>query len=446
MLVYQVLTLLLLPIIVVSLLVKGFRNRAYWQRWPERFARLPADVTQQAPYDYCLHAVSVGEVRAAVPLVKSLLSQQPNCRILVTTTTPTGSDMVTAMLGNTVWHCYLPYDVFFLMQRFAKKIQAKTLLVMETEIWPNLIRQCSLIGSHIVYLNVRLSARSYAKYAKLKAFFSNVLEPVTHFAAQSEIDKTHLLELGVDANNVSVTGSIKFDMELPESLESQALKLRTQLGANRKVWICGSTRVGEEALLLPAYQQLKQHFPELLLVLVPRHPERCDEVARMIKQQNLISVRRSRHVQGSHDQSNHLQSHHLRSKTQDELISDKVDVYLADTLGELTLLYAASDVAFVGGSLLPLGGQNILEPCALGLPVLYGPHMFNFLDISGLVQAAEAGQQVHDADELISELALLLAQPERGQLMGRNGRALIDRNRGALARTVALIGAIVDEN
>lgn len=424
MFVYQLLTLLLLPVVAVSLFVKGFRNRAYWQRWPERFSLLPTAVTQQAPFDYCLHAVSVGEVRAAVPLVKSLLSHQTNCRILITTTTPTGSAMVTAMLENEmlknrVMHCYLPYDPFFLMRRFARQIQAKTVLVMETEIWPNLIRQCRRAGSNIVYLNVRLSARSFAKYARLKGFFSQALRPVTHFAAQSEQDKQHLIALGVDSEKISITGSIKFDMELPENLHEQSLKLRAQLGEFRKVWTCGSTRAGEETLLLPVYQKLKKKYPELLLVLVPRHPERSDEVARIIQQQDLSCVRRS---------------HAL-----DENVSDKTDIYLADTLGELTLLYAASDIAFVGGSLLPLGGQNILEPCALGLPVLFGPHMFNFQDISRLVLEAKAGKQVADTDALAAEISLLLSQPDKGQKMGRNGLNLIAEHRGALARTVALL-------
>lgn len=423
MFVYQVLTLLLLPILVVSLCIKGLRNRAYWQRWSERFAFLPTQVTQHGPYDYCLHAVSVGEVRAAVPLLKALLSQQPGCRILVTTTTPTGSEMLTAMLGDKVKHCYLPYDMFFLMRRFAAKVQAKALLVMETEVWPNLIRQFSRAGSHIVYLNVRLSARSFARYAKFKTFFNNVLRPVTHFAAQSALDKKHLLGLGVAEEKISITGSIKFDLELPDDLELQALTLRKELGVKRKVWICGSTRAGEEALLLPAYQKIKQSCPELLMVLVPRHPERCDEVARLIKQQGLTSVRRSR--------------------TLGQQVSNDTNIYLADTLGELTLLYAASDVAFVGGSLLPLGGQNILEPCALGMPVLFGPHMFNFQDISRLVQEAGAGQQVDDADELASETSLLLSQPDKGEQMGRKGVDLIDAHRGALANTVVLLGRVV---
>lgn len=417
---YRILVYLLVPLVLLSLLFKGLRNRAYWWRWSERFGLVPLSVRQAAPYDLWLHAVSVGEVRAAAPLVKQLIDQL-NYRVLVTTTTPTGSDMVSMMLGDQVKHCYLPYDLGYPMRHFIRTIQPKLSLVMETEIWPNLIRSVKQIDATLLYTNVRLSERSYRRYAKLKSFITPLLAQVDHFAVQGAVDAKHLVLLGVDQSKISQTGSIKFDVTMPPSLKESAEVLRRQLGQDRLIWIAGSTREGEEALLLKTYKKLKKDFASLLLIIVPRHPERFDLIARKIQRMGLHGVRRTDNIA--------------------ELNSD-VDVYLGDTMGELALMYASSDVAFVGGSLVPLGGQNILEPCALGVPVLFGPYMFNFTDISQWTMQEGAGLMVQSTDDLVEQLGELLADPDQRDEMGRQGLAFIEKHRGALDKNLVLIKAL----
>ena len=421
--IYRILLNLAIPFGLVSLFFRGFKNKQYWSRWTERFGFVPEHVTQRGPYDLWLHAVSVGEARAAAPLVKRLLQAKPNANILVTTTTPTGSAMVTMMLKDTVAHCYFPYDLAWSMKRFVSKVRAKTVLIMETEIWPNMIEAVHKSGSKLIYTNVRLSERSYSNYAKFPMFVKRTLGMVDHFAVQGTLDRKHLELLGVSADKISETGSIKFDVNVAPSLLESAEVLRRQLGQDRLIWIAGSTREGEEGKILSVYKALKQAFPSLLLVLVPRHPERFDYMARKIQRRDLICVRRSDNVSE---------------------LAPKVDVYLGDTMGELSLMYASSDVAFVGGSLEPLGGQNILEPCALGVPVVFGPHMFNFPDISRWTIKEGAGKMVADEAELQKVLAELLSNPSLRDDMGNRGVTFIDEHRGALEKNYLLLDALTD--
>ena len=283
-----------------------------------------------------IHAVSVGEARAAAPLVQRLIQKQPNLKILVTTTTPTGSAMVRLMLADKVSHCYFPYDLNWAMKRFVGIVNAKTVLIMETEIWPNMIRAVSAQGAKLVYTNVRLSERSYTGYARFYDFVKQTLEQVDLFAVQGKLDRKHLELLGVDNDKIIETGSIKFDVQMAPSLRESAEVLRRQLGQDRLIWIAGSTREGEESKILAAYKELKRNFPSLLLVLVPRHPERFDYMARKIQRRDLVCVRRTDNVAE---------------------LNQEVDVYLGDTMGELSLMYACSDVAFVGGSLVPLADR-----------------------------------------------------------------------------------------
>jgi len=373
------------------------------------------------PYDLWVHAVSVGEARAAAPLVLRLIKEKPNFKVLVTTTTPTGSAMVDLMLRDKVAHCYFPYDLNWAMKRFVKLVQAKTVLVMETEIWPNMINAVKASGATLVYTNVRLSDRSYAGYAKFPAFVKSTLDQIDLFAVQGKADRKHLELLGVAKDKITETGSIKFDVNVVPSLRESAEVMRRQLGQDRLIWIAGSTRDGEESKILAAYKVLKKQFPSLLLILVPRHPERFDYMARKVQRRELICVRRTDNLP--------------------ELTAD-VDVYLGDTMGELSLMYACSDVAFVGGSLEPLGGQNILEPCALGVPVVFGPHMFNFPDISRWTIKEGAGKMVQDTDELVNVVAELLANPSLRDEMGSKGTAFIDAHRGALNKNYELIEAL----
>ena len=416
--VYRALLNLAIPFGLVSLALRGFKNPAYWSRWSERFGAANTTVLNKAPFDLWVHAVSVGEVRAAAPLILRLIKEKPGINILLTTTTPTGSAMVGQMLQDKVAHCYFPYDLNWAMKRFVAAVKARVVLVMETEIWPNMIAAVNASGATLVYTNVRLSERSYAGYAKFPKFVKQTLSQVDSFAVQGKADRKHLELLGVASDKIAETGSIKFDVNVAPSLRESAEVMRRQLGQDRLIWIAGSTRDGEESKLLAAYKELKQQFPSLLLILVPRHPERFDYMARKIQRRDLRCVRRTENLP--------------------ELSAD-VDVYLGDTMGELSLMYACSDVAFVGGSLEPLGGQNILEPCALGVPVVFGPHMFNFPDISRWTIKEGAGKMVQDAEELIDVLSELLSNPSLRDEMGNKGMAFIDAHRGALEKNYDLI-------
>jgi len=421
---YRVLLNLAIPFVVISLVLRGFKNAAYWGRWKERFGFVPDDIKRVGKFDLWIHAVSVGEARAATPLINRLLNEQPDCRILLTTTTPTGSAMVKMMLHEKVSHCYFPYDLYWTIRRFVNSINAQTVLIMETEIWPNMIRAVKKTGSTLVYTNVRLSERSYLRYAKVANFTKQTLDYVDHFAVQGKLDRQHLELLGVEKDKISETGSIKFDVYVPPSLRESAEVMRRQLGQDRLIWIAGSTREGEESKILSAYRHLKKEFPSLLLVLVPRHPERFDYMARKIQRRGLHCAR--------------------RTEGHAEIASD-IDVYLGDTMGELSLMYACSDVAFVGGSLVPLGGQNILEPCALGVPVVFGPHMFNFPDISRWTIKEGAGKMVQSEEELQEVLAQLLANPSLRDEIGGNGVRFIQAHRGALEKNYELIEGLTSQ-
>ncbi len=418
---YRILLNLAIPFGLIGLSIRGFRNSAYWSRWPERFGATNESVKAGAPYDLWVHAVSVGEARAAAPLILRLIRENPGIKILLTTTTPTGSAMVDMMLKGKVAHCYFPYDLNWAMQRFVKIVGAKTVLIMETEIWPNMIAAVKRSGATLVYTNVRLSERSYRGYAKFPKFTKDTLAQIDVLAVQGKADRKHLELLGVSPDKIRETGSIKFDVSVAPSLRESAEVLRRQLGQDRLIWIAGSTRDGEESIILSAYKVLKKRYPSLLLILVPRHPERFDYMARKVQRRELVCVRRT---DGS-----------------PELAPD-VDVYLGDTMGELSLMYACSDVAFVGGSLEPLGGQNILEPCALGVPVVFGPHMFNFPDISRWTIKEGAGLMVQDGDELIKVVADLLSNASLRDEMGHRGMTFIDAHRGALDKNYELIEAL----
>ncbi len=415
---YRILLNLAIPFGLVGLLIRGFRNSAYWSRWSERFGFANEQVKQKQGYDLWVHAVSVGEARAAAPLVLRLMKENPSINVLVTTTTPTGSAMVDMLLRDKVAHCYFPYDLNWAMKHFVSIVQAKTVLVMETEIWPNMIAAVKASGATLIYTNVRLSERSFAGYAKFPKFVKATLNQIDLFAVQGKADSKHLALLGVPTIKIFETGSIKFDVNVAPSLRESAEVMRRQLGQDRLIWIAGSTRDGEESTILAVFKALKERFPSLLLILVPRHPERFDYMARKVQRRELNCVRRTDGLPE---------------------LSPDVDVYLGDTMGELSLMYACSDVAFVGGSLVPLGGQNILEPCALGVPVVFGPHMFNFPDISRWTIKEGAGRMVQNADELLETVAELLCNPSLRDDMGSKGMTFIDAHRGALNKNYDLI-------
>lgn len=415
---YSFLMMLLLPFIFLRLWIRGFKLPAYRLRWAERLGFAPFPPLEQVVW---IHAVSVGEVISAIPLINQLLAKKPDLKILVTTTTPTGSDRVQKafndMLGKRVYHCYLPYDFPFAFQPFFSRVKAEQLIIMETELWPNLLYQCERRNIDITIINGRLSPLSVKRYSLLGQLMQQMVQPIKQVATQSALDQANFIRVGFDAARVVNTGNIKYDFELPVYLSQEGKKLRHEIGNNRIVWIAASTHEGEEIMALQVFQSLKKHYNDLLLFLVPRHPDRFESVAELCQSQGMRMARRSKK----------------------ELVSTDTDVYLGDTMGELPLFYAASDIAFVGGSLMPIGGHNLLEPAALGLPVLTGPHLFNFVEISDNLVKAGGAQIVANALELEIALKRLITNPEQRFKIGEQGKQVVQNNKGALERVLNLL-------
>lgn len=418
---YSLLLYLLVPAVLVRLGLKGMRNPAYRRRWPERWGFVPP---LPQPGTIWLHAVSVGETRAAVPLVHALLQRYPHRRLLITTMTPTGSAQVRELFGDTVAHCYVPYDMPDAVRRFLDRTRPGLALIMETELWPNLFHHCHQRGIPLLVANVRMSEKSMGRYLKFAALTRATLRQVSLFAVQFEADALRLRRLGAAPEQIRVTGSIKFDIPIPADLAAQTRVLRSALGEDRLVWLAASTRDGEEGGVLTSYRELKMRFPPLLLVLVPRHPERCAAVARLCRDAGFAIALRS------------AQPHPLNST---------MDILLGDTLGELPLFFSAADVAFVGGSLVPTGGHNILEACAAGVPVVFGPHMYNFAEISRLTVERGAGRQIADAAELAAAVGAYLADAPLRAVTGAAGLRMIKENRGALAANLGLIQGLLPQ-
>lgn len=418
--VYHALLYLAAPVVLARLVLRGRRSPEYLKRWGERFGRVPDGA---GPADVWLHAVSVGEARAALPLINALRKPPYHLRLLVTTTTPTGSAQVQDALGGEVGHCYAPYDLPWVVRRFLDTVRPKLVLFMETELWPNQILECRRRGTPMLFINARLSARSFNRYARyLASMMAEVLPQAAGFAAQSADDAERLRQLGAPPEKLRVTGNIKFDAKVPASLTEVGRVLRRQLGAERPVWTAGSTREGEETPVLEAYRRVRERFPAALLVVAPRHPERFGTVVRQCRGAGFSVA--------------------LRSENKGAVSAD-TDVFVCDTMGELTQFYAASDIAFVGGSLVPTGGHNLLEPCALGVPVLFGPHTEHFAEISRLVRERGAGLTVSDPETLAAAVVRLLTDADARFAMGEAGKRLIAENRGALEKTLAFLDEVV---
>ena len=410
---YTIFLYLILPAILLRLLWRSYRAPAYSRGWKERFGRFPAPGVRDSLW---IHAVSVGEVQAAVPLIKHLLERYPQRPLVVTTTTPTGSERLRELFGEMVHHVYFPYDIPFAIRGFLSRMDPGMLVMIETEIWPNLLAICQQKGIQTILANARLSERSANGYARLGRFTRSTFSRISLVAAQAPADAERFRILGVPAERVRVTGSIKFDIHLPASLNEKAEVLRRHW-RGRPVWVAASTHEGEDEVVVQAHRSIQAVHPEALLVLVPRHPERFDRVDSLCRRAGFQVARRSETPGGM----------------------DGMEVYLGDTMGELTLFIAASDVTFVGGSLIPVGGHNILEPAALGVPILFGPYMFNFSLISRMMLNAGAAAQVDDGEMLASTVASWLSDASERARRGESGRQLVAENRGALDRLVALI-------
>ncbi|MEW6118878.1 MAG: lipid IV(A) 3-deoxy-D-manno-octulosonic acid transferase [Pseudomonadota bacterium] len=404
---YRLALLLAAPLIPLRLLWRGRRERGYLQNWGERLGA--ADVPTGALW---VHAVSVGEMRAAQPLIEALRIAHPDAPILLTCMTPTGRATAESLYGSFARIVYLPYDYARLVRRFLRRAQPAVGILMETELWPNLIRVAAGQGMPLMLANARLSERSARGYARLPALTRASLQRIAIVAAQTEADAERLRQLG--ARELSVTGNLKFDIAPASELLERGAAWRQQWGA-RPVWLAASTREGEEAPLLRVFAERAP--AEVLLVLVPRHPQRFDAVARLIEAAGLPYVRRSATT----------------------AVDAMTRVFLGDSLGELFAYYAACDVAFVGGSLQPLGGQNLIEAASAGRPVLVGPHTFNFEEATRQAIEAGAALRVDDAQACVCEALRLLADTPARTRMGEAGGAFAARHRGAAARMAALI-------
>ncbi|MDP2026816.1 lipid IV(A) 3-deoxy-D-manno-octulosonic acid transferase [Sulfuriferula sp.] len=408
--VYGLLLLLALPYALLHLLWRARKQPAYLRHWGERFGFYRIRPTQPLIW---LHAVSVGETRAAVPLVKALQAQYPSHRILITHTTPTGRATSEALFGDSVLRAYLPYDYRFAVRRFVRHFNPALGLLMETEIWPNLIAACQQRGVPVLLVNARLSVRSARRYRKLKALVRVSLGQLSGIAAQGDTDARRLQALG--AKGVEITGNLKFDSTPPPEQMVLGKQLRETFGADRAVFLAASTREGEEALVLEAINEAAT--PDLLTVIVPRHPQRFDEVAALLEKHHVKYQRRSAN----------------------QPIAPDTVVVLGDSMGELFAYYRAADVAFIGGSLLPFGGQNLIEAAAVGCPIIVGAHVWNFTDAVRQAVACGAALQVTDAPALARRLGeLLYSAPLRGE-MAAAALAFSRAHRGATQRIMRMI-------
>ena len=409
---------LALPLVLARLWLRGRQEPGYRQHWGERlgfYGRKPADT----PLTIWLHAVSVGETRAAEPLVDALLVEWPECRIVLTHMTPTGRATGKALFakhGARLVQSYLPYDTGVMPARFIRHFAPAICILMETEVWPNLIDQCRRHRVPVVLANARLSQRSLARAQRLGKLIGDAARGITLVAAQTPDDAARVRQLGVQ--DVVVTGSIKFDVVVPEAALAIGGWLRGLVG-QRPVLLCASTREGEEELILDAF--LRAGLPDhALLLIVPRHPQRFDAVEKLVAARGLAMQRRS-------------------ALAENPLVAPATQVLLGDSMGEMFAYYAACDCAFVGGSLLPLGGQNLIEPAALGKPVLIGPHTFNFALVTEQAIAAGGAALVPDAAALMAQASSLLQDPLRLAAMGEKALAFAAQHRGATPRTVAAI-------
>lgn len=408
------------PIILFRLTSRGLRYRDYFARWRERFGFFPDPHLKDSIW---IHAVSVGEVNAAVPLIKALMQRHANSPFVVTTITPTGSERVRQLFGDQVFHVYLPYDLPASVRRFLARIRPQLAVIMETEIWPNLYYECDRRHVPVVLVNGRLSERSLRAYRPVWWLAREALRRARFVAAQSGADARRFEVLGAEPDRVSVAGNLKFDMTVPPTARETGARMREAWGPERPVWIAASTHEGEEMAVLTAHMQVLQRFPDALLLIAPRHPER---------------------FRAAEQTARHL-GFKVAVRSVDWAPQVATQCFVIDTMGELMNYFAAVDVAFVAGSIEAIGGHNVLEPAALAKPVLVGPQTFNFAEITRTLVDAAGAVQFDDAAELGPDVAALMGDPARRALMGAAARDVFERERGAVARTMVIIDKTLRE-
>lgn len=412
--IYSILITLSTPLVLFYFLVRGFRDRRYVERLPERFGYLPF---QAGPGGILVHAASVGEFNAAAPLIKTLRKRHPDLGMTVTCITPTGSERIRADLGDRVEHCYLPFDLPWAAPKFLAQLQPSVIVVMETEIWPNLYLSARKLGIPLLMVNARLSERSVKRLSFASGLVKRVLGSVSWIGAQSSKDFDRFRQCGAENASLEMMGNLKFDLGIPDRLFETAKERRLAWSPDRPVLVAGSTHEADENVLLPAFARLLKTIPGALLVLVPRYPERFESAAQLAQASGLATVLRS----------------------QSETVGSEVQCLVIDAMGELMVYYACADVAFVGGSVGDQGGHNPLEPAALAKPVLFGKNMVNAREIADQLMTCDAAKEINSVDQLHETLVQLFQHDEMRDQMGQAGLQLIDRNKGALDSSLAAI-------
>ena len=414
--IYSVVFYLITPLIILRLVIRGLAAPNYRKRWGQRFGFFtPSESNKDVIW---LHAVSVGETLAAVPLVKALQEKYSDHRLLITCMTPTGSERITAAFGDSVDHSYAPYDTPGAVARFLQRVQPKMLIIMETELWPNTVAACYKRQIPVILANGRLSEKSARGYARVSKLSGPMVAQLTAVAAQHGDDGGRFTALGLPAEKLHITGNIKFDLELNAQIRQSAEALRQQWGGahQRPILLAASTHRGEDEIILQAFNLIKQSVNNALLVLVPRHPERFNQVGDLCLDAGYSLARRSNNDS-----------------------TDNADILLGDTMGELMTFFGACDIAFVGGSLVANGGHNMIEPAAWGKPTLSGLSVFNFAEVSRLLAEAGGLSLVEDAAALAESVIELMKNPEQAQQMGLSAQQVAEANRGALERLLAVI-------
>jgi 3-deoxy-D-manno-octulosonic-acid transferase len=414
---YNVLVYFAAPVAILVQLWRGLRDPSYRAGLAERFGFGPA---VEGPVIW-IHAVSVGEVQAAQSLVEQLRKRHPRYRLVLTTVTPTGAARARLLFGEDVLLRYVPMDLPGSVRRFFDRVKPKLAMILETELWPNLYGECGRRAIPLVLASARVSPRSVGSYRRLVPLFRKTLSHGIVIAAQSETDAERFRMIGATPDRTHVTGNIKFDFQPPDGIAERGRRWRTKHAPGRPIWVAGSTHEGEEAIVLDAHRRVLERFPDALLILVPRHPQRFGAVRDLLARRHDPAALRSSRAE----------------------ISPATSVLLGDTMGELMMFYAAADVAFVAGSLVPIGGHNLLEPASLGLPVLTGPHNFNSEEVAQLLMDAGAAFVVSDSAQLAHAVAGMLDDANLRKVMGAAGKAVLDSNRGALGRLLTLVDPLL---
>jgi 3-deoxy-D-manno-octulosonic-acid transferase len=414
---YSLVLLVLSPLLVLYLAFRAIKSEDYRGRWAERFGLASLQQT-----DLLIHSVSMGETLAAIPLIRQIQQRHPQLRLTVTTTSPTGSAEVRKALGDTVQHCYLPFDIAWCVRRFLGQLRPRWCIIMETELWPNLLHYAKGRGVRLMLANGRLSQKSATQYHKLSSLTLPMLAQLDLLAVQTRAEVERFAALGVDGQKMTVCGSLKFDLGIAPERLTEARAMRRRWGREGSpVWVAGSVHPGEFDAVLQAHKQLLSRWPDALLILVPRHPEQFDAAATKVAAHKLNCARRS------------------QMQDVDAVLDAKMQVLLGDTMGELLSLYGAADQAFVGGTLIENGGHNPLEPAAMGLAVFMGPHHWDFAEITRLLKEAGALKLVASGSDLASALIAHVERPETLVSASEAGRLVVERNRGALQRQLALV-------